>query len=138
MSLDQSRCPGTARSRENANSIRDADVIADMPQNSCPITAMNSSNSAPPLPSAWSSTSMTANEPASATAFRSLIANVSARIRTQPAIADTSTELTTPLAAARGRLARLLRHVGGGVVARIGVLRLQEAEQEDEEEARPR
>ncbi len=36
---------GTARSRENANIIRDADVTEAVPQNSIAITVMNSRNS---------------------------------------------------------------------------------------------
>ena len=49
--LRHSREPGTARSRENANIIRDAEVTEAVPQNNCATTAMNSRNSAQALPS---------------------------------------------------------------------------------------
>src|SRR3954447_12448040 len=101
LSLDHRRQPGTAPSRENAKSMREADVTADIPQNSWPPTAMASRISAHVLESAWSSTVVAANVPASATSLRSVIANVNARIRTYPAMAETSTEFTTPLAAVR-------------------------------------
>src|SRR5919106_1069845 len=39
--LLQSWWPGTARSRENANSMRDADVTDALPQNNWPTQAMN-------------------------------------------------------------------------------------------------
>src|SRR5829696_3428007 len=42
----QSRCPGTAPSRENANSIRDADVSDAVTQKNCATTQTNSSASA--------------------------------------------------------------------------------------------
>ena len=38
--------PGTARSREKANIIRDADVVDAIVQKTCAITAMKSRNSA--------------------------------------------------------------------------------------------
>ena len=49
--LRQSLEPGTARSRENANIIRDADVTDAVPQKNCATTAMSSRNSAQALPS---------------------------------------------------------------------------------------
>ena len=49
--LRHSREPGTARSRENANIIRDADVTDAVPQKNCATTAMSSRNSAHALPS---------------------------------------------------------------------------------------
>jgi hypothetical protein len=55
-------------------------VIADIPQNSCPITAMNSIASAPPRPSACSSTVITANDGLLSSGARFLMANVSAMI----------------------------------------------------------
>ena len=42
--------PGTARSRENANIIRDAEVTEAVPQKNCATTAMSSRNSAQVLP----------------------------------------------------------------------------------------
>ena len=44
--LRQSRCPGTARSRENANIIRDADVTDAVRQNICATQQMKSRISA--------------------------------------------------------------------------------------------
>ena len=44
--LRQSRRAGTARSREKANIIRDADVTDAVPQKNCATTAMTSRNSA--------------------------------------------------------------------------------------------
>src|SRR5215210_4468898 len=46
----QSWCPGTARSREKANIIRDADVVDAIVQKICAITAIAINNSAPLLP----------------------------------------------------------------------------------------
>ena len=43
--------PGTARSREKANIIRDADVTDAVPQKNCATTAISSRNSAQALPS---------------------------------------------------------------------------------------
>ena len=45
----QSWCPGTARSREKANIIREAEVVEAIVQKHCATTAMNSKNSAQPL-----------------------------------------------------------------------------------------
>ena len=45
----QSWCPGTARSRENANSIRDADVTDAVRQNSCATQQMKRMN----VPQLW-------------------------------------------------------------------------------------
>src|SRR6186997_747076 len=42
----QSWCPGTARSRENAKSIRDAEVTDAVRQKNCATQQMNSSTSA--------------------------------------------------------------------------------------------
>ena len=43
--------PGTARSREKANIIRDAEVTDAVPQKNCATTAISSRNSAQALPS---------------------------------------------------------------------------------------
>jgi hypothetical protein len=48
-----SRDPGTARSREKANIIRDAEVTDAVPQNNCAPTAMSSMNSAHASLVAW-------------------------------------------------------------------------------------
>ena len=40
LTFDQSRCPGTARSRLNANIIRDALVIPEPAQKNCPMVAI--------------------------------------------------------------------------------------------------
>src|SRR3954468_17232988 len=45
----QSWCPGTARSRENANSIRDADVTDAVRQKNCAAQQMKSRN----VPQLW-------------------------------------------------------------------------------------
>src|SRR4029077_14499223 len=42
LSFDHSWCPGTARSRLNANNIRDALVWQAVVQNNCPAVEMNS------------------------------------------------------------------------------------------------
>src|SRR5919198_6593819 len=62
----QSWCPGRARSRENANIIREADVTEAMVQKHCAIAAMKSRNSAHLLPIEVSQMYWTTKRPAPA------------------------------------------------------------------------
>ena len=73
--------PGTARSRENAYIIRDADVIEDIPQYNCAPTVMNNITFAVVLPSASRYTCLTANVPAAPVVLKSWIAKVTPRAR---------------------------------------------------------
>src|SRR5512132_2400324 len=96
----QSWCPGTARSRENAKSILEAEVHAAVRQNICAITAMNSSASAQFWLIDCDQICVTANAPASSTDCVDGIANVTARRRTQPKTIETNTDIHMPTAAA--------------------------------------
>src|SRR5919198_5894132 len=69
-------CPGTARSRENANIIRDAEVTEAIVQKICATTAMKSRNSAQRLLIDVSQMYVTMFAPAPAAPFVSGIANV--------------------------------------------------------------
>src|SRR5690349_8237148 len=73
--------PGTARSREKAYIIRDADVIDDMPQYSCAMTTMKSITFAVVVPSESRKTCLTANVPAAPVVLKSWIANVTPSAR---------------------------------------------------------
>src|SRR5438445_7547156 len=92
-------CPGTARSRENANIIRDAEVTDAIVQKHCATTAMKSRNSAHRLPIAPSQIERTMKTPASAGPFAEGIANVTATSRRKPKITETTTDMTIPHAA---------------------------------------
>src|SRR5215204_7106287 len=95
----QSRWPGTAPSRENANSIREADVKEAVTQKNCATTQMKRSASA----QFWLIDSVqiqgtTAPMFSSAPSVEG-IAKVTASRRTQPKIIDTNTEVHMPVAA---------------------------------------
>src|SRR6266545_101919 len=97
--LRQSWCPGTARSRENANIMRDADVTEAIVQKTCATTAMKSRNSAQRLLIEVSQMYVTMLAPAPAAPAVSGIANVTATRRRKPKITDTTTDITIPQAA---------------------------------------
>ena len=97
----QSWCPGTARSRENAKSIRDADVTDAVRQKSCATQQMKSRN----VPQLW---------PMAATQlvgmmYRSIVgsagsASVTATSRMNPKKTEATTDMYIPTAAEREAL----------------------------------
>jgi hypothetical protein len=91
-----------ARSRENANIIRDADVTDARPQKNWATQAMRSRNSAHLSPIDVCQMYCTANVywPA-ASATSPGMANVTATSRMNPKITDTTTDMTMPIAAVR-------------------------------------
>jgi Mrp family chromosome partitioning ATPase len=99
--LLQSWCPGTARSREKANSMRDADVTEALPQKSCPTQAMKRRNSAHVALIEVSQMYGTAKPTASSVPCTSGIANVIATSSMKPKATETTTAETMPQAAAR-------------------------------------
>src|SRR3954452_5418894 len=94
--------PGTARSRENANIIRDADVTDASPQKNWATQAITSRNSAHLSPIAVCQMYCTAKVywPAVLPTGPG-IANVIATSRMNPNITDTTTDMTMPMAAER-------------------------------------
>src|SRR5919201_6868746 len=90
--------PGTARSRENANIIRDAEVTDAIVQKHCATTAMKSMNSAHLRLVAPSQIARTMNVPVSEGPFAG-IANVTATSRMNPNTTETTTDITIPHAA---------------------------------------
>src|SRR5688572_20154612 len=103
----QSVWPGTARSRENANIIRDAEVTDAVTQKNCATTQTKSSASAQfwPIDSAQiqGTRSPRALTVASAPCVLG-IANVTATSRIQPKMTETTTEVHMPTAAPREAL----------------------------------
>src|SRR5688572_399850 len=99
--LLQSGWPGTARSREKANIIRDADVTEAVTQKNWATTQMKSSASAQP----WlidSDQIQGTTMPMFSSAPSVLgIANVTARSRIQPTTTETTTAMYMPTAAMR-------------------------------------
>ena len=94
--------PGTARSRENANIIREADVTDARPQKNCAVQAITSRNSAHLSPIAFSQMYWTAKPYCNAVFSTGPgIANVTATRRMNPKITDTTTDMTMPIAAER-------------------------------------
>ena len=97
----QSRWPGTAPSRENANSIRDADVSDAVTQKNCATTQMKSSASA----QFWLIDSVQiqgTRKPMFSTAPSVLgIASVTATSRMNPKMTETTTDMYMPTAAIR-------------------------------------
>ena len=97
----QSRWPGTAPSRENANSIRDADVSDAVTQKNCATTQMKSSASA----QFWLIDSVQiqgTRKPRFSTAPSVLgIASVTATSRMNPKMTETTTDMYMPTAAIR-------------------------------------
>src|SRR3954451_21680486 len=93
--------PGTARSREKANIIRDADVTDAVPQKNCATTAITSRNSAHLRLIDVSQMYVTMLLPALRAPAVSGIAKVTATRRTNPKITETTTDITMPHAAAR-------------------------------------
>ena len=94
----QSWCPGTARSRENANIIRDADVTDAVRQNICATTQMKRMN----VPQLWP---IAATQP-DGTMYRSSCGStgnalVTATSRMNPKTTDATTDMYMPTAAAR-------------------------------------
>ena len=91
--------PGTARSRENAYIIRDADVTDAVTQKNCATTQMKSSASA----QRWlidSAQIQGTTMPMFSSAPSVLgIANVTARSRIQPKTTETTTAMYMPIAA---------------------------------------
>src|SRR5215210_1652438 len=105
--LLQSWWQGTARSREKANIIRDAEVTDAVTQKNCATTQMKSSASA----QFWlidSDQIQGTRSPRALTVSSAPcvlgIANVTARRRTQPKITETTTEVHIPTAAPRDAL----------------------------------
>ena len=97
-----SRWPGTARSRENANIIREADVTEARPQKNWAVHAITSRNSAHFVLSAFSQMYWTAKPYCSAVFSTGPgMANVTATRRMNPKITDTTTDMTMPIAAER-------------------------------------
>src|SRR5512134_310988 len=100
----QSVCPGTARSRENANIIREADVVDAVTQKNCATTQMKSSTSA----QFWLIDSVQIQGTTAPMLSRapcvSGMANVTASRRTQPKIMETNTDVHIPVAAMREAL----------------------------------
>src|SRR5436190_2725741 len=95
-------CPGTARSRENANIIRDADVTDAVRQNICAMQQMKSRISAQFWLIDVCQMLMTAFPIESSTGLSAPgIANVTARSRIQPNTTDTTTDMYIPTAAIR-------------------------------------
>src|ERR1700741_2501787 len=94
----QSWCPGTARSREKANIIRDADVVDAIVQKTCATTAMKMRNSAQLLPIESCQMCWTMNAVVSDGPFAG-ITNVTATSRTKPKMTETTTDITMPQAA---------------------------------------
>src|SRR5689334_19314573 len=92
---------GVAPSRENANSIREAEVTEAMPQNSWATTAMNSMNSAHLLDVAVCQMYCTMNAAPRSPPVVTLpmspgTAKVTARRMIQPKISETTTDMITP------------------------------------------
>src|SRR5437899_10868783 len=90
--------PGTARSREKANIIRDADVVDAIVQKTCATTAMKIRNSAQLLPiescqMCWTMNADVSDGPAAG------IRNVTATSRTKPKMTETTTDITMTQAA---------------------------------------
>ena len=111
----QSLWPGTAPSRENANSIRDADVIEAVTQKNCAITQMKSSDLRPVLAHRLAQIHVT-RKPRFAMPPSVLgMANVTATSRMNPKTTDATTDMYIPTAADARGLVRLLGHVRGRV-----------------------
>src|SRR5262245_64754811 len=91
-------CPGTARSRENANIIREAEVVEAIVQKTCATTAMKISNSAHLLLIESCQMLWTMNVPVSFGPSPG-IANVTATSRMKPKMTETTTDITMPHAA---------------------------------------
>src|ERR1041385_180750 len=91
-------CPGTARSREKANIIRDADVVEAIVQKTCATTAMKISSSAHLLLIESCQMCWTMKVPVSDGPFAG-IANVTATSRMKPNTTETTTDITMPQAA---------------------------------------
>src|SRR3954470_8079178 len=105
-SVRQVRWNGVAPSRENANSIREADVTEAMPQNSWATTAMKSMNSAHLLDVAVCQMYCTMNPaprspPVVTRPMSDGTAKVTASRMIQPKTSDTTTDMITPMAAPR-------------------------------------
>src|SRR5512134_3840301 len=103
----QSVCPGTARSRENANIIREADVTDAVTQKNCATTQMKSSSSAQfwliefaQIQGTRSPRALTVSSAPSVLG----IANVTATRRIHPKITETTTDVHIPIAAIRDAL----------------------------------
>src|SRR5712691_7925043 len=91
-----------ARSRENANIIRDAEVTDARPQKNWATQAIRSRNSAHLVLIAFCQMYCTANVYCRAIFdTRPGIANVTATSRMNPKITDTTTDITMPMAAER-------------------------------------
>src|SRR2546421_1795194 len=98
----ETRChswwPGTARSREKANIIREADVTEAMVQKHCARTAMKSRNSAHLRPIESCQMLWTMKVPVSDGPLPG-IAKVTATRRMKPNTTETTTDMTMPQAA---------------------------------------
>src|SRR3954470_22282584 len=92
---------GTARSRENANIIRDAAVTEATPQNSCATAAMSRIRIAQNLGRAVVQMKMTALASAAVVPSTSVAAKVMATSRMKPKTTDTTTDMIMPMAAVR-------------------------------------
>ncbi len=100
----QSVWPGTARSREKANIMRDAEVTDAVRQKNCATTQMKSSASAQPWPIDSCQIQGTTAPMLSSAPWVSGIAKVTASRRIQPKITEATTEVHIPVAAIREAL----------------------------------
>src|ERR1044072_1126033 len=97
----QSWCPGTARSRENANIIREAEVTEAVRQNICATQQMKSRISAQGSLIDVVQMYVTAPPTASSTPCVSGTAKVTASSRIHPKTTDATTDMYMPTAAIR-------------------------------------
>src|SRR5438067_13858654 len=88
-------CPGTARSRENANIIREADVTEAIVQKHCAIAAMKSRNSAHFLPIDVCQMYCTTKRPAPAAPLSSGTTKVTATRSRKAKITETARDRTS-------------------------------------------
>ena len=98
LTLAHSLLPGTARSRENANNVREQLVTQAMPQKNWPIVEIRITVSAHPDPMALVKIESEV-PPASLTASTFVAANVIASSTNQPISADRATDCQMPFAA---------------------------------------
>src|SRR6478735_5867126 len=101
LTFRQSPWPGSARSRENANIILDADVTEAVRQNICATQQMKRRISAHVLLIEVVQMYVTAPPTASSVPWVSGTANVTASSSTQPKATDTTTDMYMPTAAIR-------------------------------------
>ena len=124
----QSWCPGTARSRENANSILDAEVTEAVRQKNCATQQMARMNVPQLCPMAATQLDGTMYRSNTGSAGS---ARVTATSRMNPKTTEATTDMYMPTAAERDALCVSSADVRGCVEARDRVLGHQQAGQED-------